>query len=158
MNELFLLIHTLIISIAALIALKLGKHCLIAFIAAQSILANLFVVKQITLFGFNGTASDAFMIGSIFGLHLLQEYYGTKEAQNSVKISFFCLFFTRLYRKYICYILQQRMISCNSIFILFCILCPVLLLLQLPFIPVLCILIHCFMRFLESYLVVNIYF
>lgn len=92
MNELFLLIHTLIISIAALIALKLGKHCLIAFIAAQSILANLFVVKQITLFGFNGTASDAFMIGSIFGLHLLQEYYGTKEAQNSVKISFFAYF------------------------------------------------------------------
>ncbi len=93
MNEFLLLIQATLIATAALIALKLGSHALVAFIVIQSILANLFVVKQISLVGLNATTSDAFIVGSVFGLQLLQEYYGKKLAQKTVWLSFFLLIF-----------------------------------------------------------------
>jgi uncharacterized integral membrane protein (TIGR00697 family) len=93
MNELLLLLQTIIICITALLALRNGAYYLCAFIALQAILANLFVLKQITLFGMQATASDAFMVGSMFSLQLLQEYYGKALAQSAVRISFFFLIF-----------------------------------------------------------------
>lgn len=93
MNELLLLAQIIIIAFSTLVALKIGSYALVAFIVIQSILANLFVVKQITLVGLNATASDAFIVGSIFGLQLLQEYFGKSLAQKTVFISFFLLVF-----------------------------------------------------------------
>lgn len=93
MNELLLLAQIIIISVTTLIALRIGSYALVAFIVIQSILANLFVVKQITLVGLNATASDAFIVGSILGLQLLQEYFGKPLAQKTVFISFFLLIF-----------------------------------------------------------------
>ena len=57
----------------------------------QAILANLFVTKQIVLFGFIATASDALAVGCTLGLNLLQEYYGKAQAQKAVIVSFLCL-------------------------------------------------------------------
>jgi len=93
MNTLIFLAQTSIIGISALIALQLGKEALVAFICTQCVLANLFVTKQITLFGFNATASDAFTIGAVLGLNLLQEYYGKNITKKAVWISFFILIF-----------------------------------------------------------------
>jgi len=93
MNELLLLIHTIFIAASALAALKMGKQTLIAFICLQSILANLFVVKQISLFGFNATAADPFIIGMVFSFHLLQEYYGKKMALQTIWSSFTLMIF-----------------------------------------------------------------
>lgn len=71
----------------------LGQSALTAWIAILSLLANLFVLKQIGLIGFNATASDIFAIGSLLGLNLLQEKYGRAAAQQAIWGSFSCLVF-----------------------------------------------------------------
>lgn len=72
---------------------KYGKEALIAWIALQSVLANIFVLKQINLVGLNSTASEVFAIGSIIGLNFLQAQHGAKAARQAVWIAFMCMFF-----------------------------------------------------------------
>jgi len=74
----------------------LGQNALTAWIAILSLMANLFILKQITLFGFNATASDIFVVGSLLGLNLLQEKFGPKAAQQAIWTSFGCLLFFTL--------------------------------------------------------------
>ncbi len=93
MNELIFVFHILVVIGFIFLALRLGENALIALIALQGILANLFVVKQISLFGFSVTASDVFAIGSILSLNLVQEYFGKESARKSIKISFLSLLF-----------------------------------------------------------------
>jgi uncharacterized integral membrane protein (TIGR00697 family) len=93
MNELLFIAHTCIISISALIALYLGQAALVAFVCLQCVLANLFVIKQITLFGFSATCADAFTIGAVLGLNLLQEYFGRAITRTCIWINFFLLMF-----------------------------------------------------------------
>jgi len=88
-NELLFISQAAFIGITLLIALRIGKEALIAVIAVQAVLMNLFVVKQIGLLGFNATAADAYTIGCMLGLNLLQEYYGKAAAILAVWISFF---------------------------------------------------------------------
>jgi uncharacterized integral membrane protein (TIGR00697 family) len=92
-NELIFLVHSIIIGVFALCSLRIGKEALIAFIALQSILANLFVVKEITIFGLTATCADAFAIGAVLGLNLLQEYFGKEITKKTIGISFFLLIF-----------------------------------------------------------------
>ncbi len=91
MNQLIFFTYILFLSLAAVAANKLSKSCLIAFISLQAILANLFVTKQIMLFGLHATASDSLFVGSVLSLNLLQEYYGASEAKKAINISFFCM-------------------------------------------------------------------
>jgi len=93
MNELIFLLHIMIIAISSLVALWLGKEALIAYVCVLGILSNLFVTKQILLFGLNVTATDAFVVGAVLGLQLLQEYYGKKIARKAIGASFFLLIF-----------------------------------------------------------------
>lgn len=93
MNELLFFFSAFLVVTFALLALRLGKSSLIAFIAIQGILANLFVVKQMALFGFSVTCSDVFAIGGILSLNLLQEYFGKEAAKRAVQISFLSLIF-----------------------------------------------------------------
>lgn len=93
MNEIIFFIQTLIIFAFAIGAWKLGKEALTAWVTIQAIVANLFVVKQITLFGFNVTPSDAYMIGSLVGLNFLQEFYDKESAQKATWICFFSMTF-----------------------------------------------------------------
>jgi uncharacterized integral membrane protein (TIGR00697 family) len=96
MNELIFLFHVIIISGCAVGTLKLGKEALVAFIAILSVLSNLFITKQIILFGLNSVATDAFAVGAILGLQLLQEYYGREITKRAIVISFFLLLFYAL--------------------------------------------------------------
>lgn len=93
MNELIFVVHTIIIALFALGSLALGSRALVAFVCTQCILANLFVVKQITLFGLTATCSDAFTVGATIGLNLLQEYFGKDIAKKTIGINFFLLIF-----------------------------------------------------------------
>jgi len=93
MNEILFFVQTLLILCFALGALRLGKSALIAWVTIQALIANLFVIKQITLFGFDVTASDAYVIGSLLGLNFLQEFYSKEEAAKATWICFFFLFF-----------------------------------------------------------------
>lgn len=96
MNEILFLIQLLIIVGFALGSIRFGKGALIAWVSIQALVANLFVLKQIRLFGFHVTASDAFVIGSLLGLNFLQEYYGKEDARKGSWICFYFMAFFAL--------------------------------------------------------------
>jgi uncharacterized PurR-regulated membrane protein YhhQ (DUF165 family) len=75
LNESVFFLQVVLIIAFSLLALKRGSAALTTWITVQALLANLFVLKQITLFGLNVTASDGFAIGSLLGINLLQEYF-----------------------------------------------------------------------------------
>ncbi|HXW86306.1 MAG TPA: queuosine precursor transporter [Candidatus Bathyarchaeia archaeon] len=93
MNELIFLLHALFIGLSTVLMRKLGAEALIAFISVQCIAANIFVLKQISLFCLTATASDAFTVGATLGLELLQENYGQAMAKKAITISFILLAF-----------------------------------------------------------------
>jgi len=104
-NELIFLSYLGLVSISALYALRLGKEGLTGLICVQVILLNLFVTKQITLFGLTATASDALAVGATLTLNLLQEYYQKPAARRAIWISFFCsLFYIALSFLHLAYI------------------------------------------------------
>jgi uncharacterized integral membrane protein (TIGR00697 family) len=91
MNNLIFIIHAFSISLLTLVASRLGNQFIISTLTIFGILANLFVLKQIDLFGLQVTSSDVFIVGISLGLNLLQEKYDKQTAQNAVWVSFFGL-------------------------------------------------------------------
>lgn len=98
-NEILFFIHIFVCVGLVLLAYRWGKKPMIAMVVLQAIFANLFVVKQISLFGFSVTCSDVFAIGGILGLNLFQEKYGREESNQVVKASFLGLLFFMLMSK-----------------------------------------------------------
>ncbi len=92
-NELIFLGYVFAVSTAALSALRLGKDYLIGLISTMAVIVNLFVIKQIPLFGLTATASDALAVGITLSLNLMQEYYGKQAALRTIWIGFFCALF-----------------------------------------------------------------
>ncbi|MEM8727561.1 MAG: queuosine precursor transporter [Chlamydiota bacterium] len=92
MNELIFFAHIAILIGFILTTLRLGKEALIAALAVQVILGNLFVTKQTELFGLDVTCSEVYTIGAIFSLNLLQTYFGKKAANKALLTIFFLLF------------------------------------------------------------------
>jgi queuosine precursor transporter len=93
MNSIIFLFQIISVTIASYSALKMGKEALVSLSVLFAILANFFVIKQISLFGWNATGSDAFAIGSLFTLNMLQQKYGKLTARHTIWVSFFCLWF-----------------------------------------------------------------
>lgn len=93
MNEILFIIQVLTVFAFGMAALRFGKSALIAWISLQAVLANLFVLKQMTFFGFHITCSDVFAIGSILGLNLLREYFGKQAAIKGLWSCFFSMIF-----------------------------------------------------------------
>jgi uncharacterized integral membrane protein (TIGR00697 family) len=89
-NVFLFIFHKSIISLTTLFFLRLGKEALIAYVSLLFVIANIFVVKQIQLCGYNATGADAFIIGISFSINLLQEYWGQKIARQAILISFAC--------------------------------------------------------------------
>jgi uncharacterized integral membrane protein (TIGR00697 family) len=87
-NELIFFVQIITIMGALVGTLFLGKEALVALICLYGVLANFFVVKQVTLFGLSVTASDAYMIGSILGLNIIHEHFGYVSAKRTIVISF----------------------------------------------------------------------
>ncbi len=93
MNELIFFAHIFIVIGFLIFSLRWGKEALIAFIALMGVLANFFVLKQISFFSFTITCSDVFAVGCLLGLNLLQEYFGKEIAKKTVRISFLAMIF-----------------------------------------------------------------
>lgn len=93
MNEFLFFFQILLVIGFVLGALKLGKEALTSWVVIQALIANLFVVKQITLFGFQVTASDVFAIGSLLALNLLQEFFSKESANKATLICFYIMLF-----------------------------------------------------------------
>lgn len=96
MNTALFLIQIILQLVVLRLALRLGQIALAAFVVIEALLANLFVLKQITLFGLSVTASDSFIIGSMLALALYQELFGQKESKTLSLITFGSLFFMTL--------------------------------------------------------------
>jgi queuosine precursor transporter len=92
-NELIFLLHAGSIMATVLAAVWYGKEALIALICLCSVLANLFVLKQITLCGFDVVSTDVFALAGLVGLTLVQELFGAKLARKTITINFALLFF-----------------------------------------------------------------
>ncbi len=93
MNELIFLLHIIFVTAFTLGAFYMGKNALLVAVALQAVLANLFVIKQIEIFGFNATCADVFIVGSVLGINLLQEYYGKTWSKKALYVSFFGMLF-----------------------------------------------------------------
>jgi queuosine precursor transporter len=120
MNFLIFIMHTCMVSSAAVCALAWGQHALVAFICLQAILANTFVIKSITLLGFTATAADPYAIGAVIGLQLLQEFYGRPAAQHAITISFGLLgLYTLLSMVHLCYIPAATDVTQSHFFAIF---------------------------------------
>lgn len=87
MNELIFFLHIAAVVAFTFAALKLGKEALMGWVAFQGVLANLFVVKQMTLFTLNVTCSDVYAVGSFLSLNLLQEFYDQPAAKKAALIA-----------------------------------------------------------------------
>jgi hypothetical protein len=97
MNEIVFFAHILFVIGSSVFVLRnFGSLGLTVFIAIQSILANLFVIKQMALFGFDVTCSDVFAIGSLLSLNLIQEFFGEELARKAIWISFGSMVFFAL--------------------------------------------------------------
>ena len=120
MNELLFIIQTLFVSGSAIFAWTISKEALIAFICLQIIIANLFVTKLISLFGYTATGADAFIVGGIIGFHLLQEFYGTEITKKTIYLSFgLLLFFLAVSHIHLAYapsLFDQTNVSAHIIF------------------------------------------
>ena len=87
-NEFLFFFHLFVGMGFLLGAVRLGQGALQTVVVLQIALANLFVVKQMSLFGFSVMCSDVYAVGAMLGLNLLQEYWGKEAAGRCVKISF----------------------------------------------------------------------
>lgn len=94
MNEALFFLHTFLIMVSLLISLYLGKEALVSFISLSWFLANVFVSKEILLFGLEVTASDIYSIGALLALPILQDRFGRSVAQKALLASFFLLLFS----------------------------------------------------------------
>ena len=92
MNELLLLIETIIIFTTVVLAKKwFGKEGLLAWVAVASILANIELVKSIDVLGLSATLGNILFASNFLATDILTECYGTKEAKKGVYIGVFSL-------------------------------------------------------------------
>lgn len=88
-NEFLFFLHLFFVSTFVILALRIGKNALISLMGIYVIMMNLFITKQISLFGLSLTTTDSFTVGIGLILNLLQEYWGKEEAVKTVRLSFF---------------------------------------------------------------------
>ncbi|MDQ5890156.1 MAG: queuosine precursor transporter [Candidatus Dependentiae bacterium] len=103
-NELLFAAHIIVASASVLWALRYSYGALIAVLSLQLILANLFVTKQIMVFGIETTCSEVFVVSGMYGISLIRSYYGDAAARKAIWITFGFLllfvFFVQLHCAY----------------------------------------------------------
>lgn len=93
MNEIIFFAHIGVLIIATLAAHRVSKAALMGLIFMQIALANLFVTKQIILFGLEVTTADAYIVGSLLCLNLYSEKTSKQEALKLANANMLILFF-----------------------------------------------------------------
>lgn len=87
MNELIFFLHLLIVIIFTFASLRLGKEALVVWLVLQSVMANVFVLKQTVLFSLQVTCSDVYAVGSFITLNLMQEFFEVRLAKRAIWIA-----------------------------------------------------------------------
>jgi uncharacterized integral membrane protein (TIGR00697 family) len=88
MNELFFIAQVGLVVGSVMGVRRLGKEAIIMLAALLAVFANFFVLKQIDLLGWTVTCSDAYVVGHLLCLNLLQQLYGKESAAKTILISF----------------------------------------------------------------------
>lgn len=104
-NEILFFLSVILTAGATILASLFGVNGLYCAIAVQGLMENLFVSKQIILFGLEVTAADIYEIGIIFAINLLQELYGKKAAKAGIwyffGVSIWFLVFSQIHTAFI---------------------------------------------------------
>lgn len=87
MNEIIFFFYVFLLILAPFLTIRLGKEAIFGLIAIEWLVMNLFVAKEITLFGVAATASDAITIGIALALNMLQRAYGRSSAEQAIIMS-----------------------------------------------------------------------
>ena len=67
-----------------------------SYIAVSIVLMNIFVMKQVNVFGLEATLGNIMYASLFFATDLLSEHYGHKKAQKAVRLGFFAAIFAGL--------------------------------------------------------------
>ena len=90
MNELLLLIEIVVVFSMILLAKRLfGKNGLFLWIGIASIIANIEVVKSVSLFGISATLGNVMFASNFLATDILSECYGKEEAKKGVYMGLF---------------------------------------------------------------------
>jgi queuosine precursor transporter len=88
MNEAIFFLQTFVALLAVLLAARMGLVWLIALLCTMLVLMNLFVLKQMDLFGMELTGGNV-LYGAVFlATDLLAEHWGKRQAYRAVRIGF----------------------------------------------------------------------
>jgi len=87
-NELVFILQTLISLAAVLIACRFGYPYLVGLIATLAVLMNLFVLKQMPLFGLPVTGGNVMYASIFLATDLISEHYGRRKAHRAVWLGF----------------------------------------------------------------------
>ncbi|UPA17584.1 queuosine precursor transporter [Borrelia puertoricensis] len=88
-NEILWFIMLICIYSVLIIIYKLfGKKGLFAWVTSSVIIANIQVLKQISIFGFNATLGNIIYASSYVATDILSEFYGRKTSKKAVYIGF----------------------------------------------------------------------
>jgi len=103
-NEMLFLLHIVVVSSAVVWGLWFSYGALLSVLGLQLIFANLFVTKQIVLFGIETTCSEVFIVSGMYGIGLIRHYYDDVRACRAIWETFcFLLLFvclTKFHRMY----------------------------------------------------------
>lgn len=101
MNEILLIVEIIVTFTLLLVAKKLfGKYGVIGWIGLASIIANIQVMKSVTLFGLSATVGNVLFASNFLATDILSENYGKKDAQRGVYFGLFAI---------ICYLIFSQL-------------------------------------------------
>jgi uncharacterized integral membrane protein (TIGR00697 family) len=78
-----------------------GKYGIIAIIASNVVIMNIFVLKGIILFGLDATGGNVLYASIFLGTDIITEFYGPREARKAVFIGFFISVFFLISTRFI---------------------------------------------------------
>jgi len=86
----------------------MGKQYLIGWVAASIVLANIFVTKQMKLFGLDATGGNVLYASIFLATDLLNEHYSKEDAKDAVKIGFLAALLYLISSRFIVYYLPSE--------------------------------------------------
>ena len=78
-----------------------GKYGIIAIIASNVIIMNIFVLKGIILFGLDATGGNVLYASIFLGTDIISEFYGPREARKAVFVGFYISIFFLIASRFI---------------------------------------------------------
>ena len=83
-NEIWFIANAIFVIFSIVVAFRLGFAAMVAIVSLFSVIANIFVVEQVSMFGLDVTAAEAYIVGIYYGIVLIQKYFGEKEAKQTI--------------------------------------------------------------------------